>query len=146
MNVISDSNYKPTKAESDGAGYTKTLNSLSSLYLLFIITNQALLLQTLLLMTFIAMSINKNLEQVDSCEFDHTCKALKISFETSFSGLGEAGFSMVRLRTIAKQRELFSSIESLSQSSSSSSNDEVFHWISVSNILLDQDRCILNDQ
>jgi hypothetical protein len=35
-----------------------------------------------------------------------------------FSGLGEAGFSMVRLRTIAKQRELFSSIESLSQSSS----------------------------
>ena len=97
-------------------------------------------------MTFITMSINKNLEQVDSCEFDHTSKALKISFETSFSGLGEAGFSMVRLRTIAKQRELFSSIESLSQSSSSSSNDEVFHWISVSNILLDQDRCILNDQ
>ena len=35
-----------------------------------------------------------------------------------FPGLGEAGFSMVRLKTIAKQRELFSSIESLSQSSS----------------------------
>ena len=35
-----------------------------------------------------------------------------------FLGLGEAGFSMVRLKTIAKQRELFSSFESLSQSSS----------------------------
>jgi hypothetical protein len=43
MNVISDSNYKPTKAESDGAGYTKTLNSLSSLYLLFTLKNQTLL-------------------------------------------------------------------------------------------------------
>jgi hypothetical protein len=32
---------------------------------------------------------------------------------------------MVRLKTIAKQRELFSSFESLSNSSSSSEDDEV---------------------
>lgn len=35
-------------------------------------------------------------------------------------GLGEAGFSMVRLKEIAKQREIFSSVESLSNESSES--------------------------
>ncbi len=47
--------------------------------------------------------------------------AYKLLFLNLISkGLGEAGFSMVRLKEIAKQRELFSSVESLSNESSES--------------------------
>ena len=51
-----------------------------------------------------------------------------------FLGLGEAGFSMVRLKTIAKQRELFSSFESLSQSSSSSDEEVRAYLIMIEQI------------
>ena len=51
-----------------------------------------------------------------------------------FLGLGEAGFSMVRLKTIAKQRELFSSFESLSQSSSSSDEEVRTYLIMIEQI------------
>jgi len=42
--------------------------------------------------------------------------------------LGEAGFSMVRLKEIAKQREIFSSVESLSNESSESDVSFIYSY------------------